>query len=356
MSVRVVIVGGSFSAHIAFTALYKINPELEVTIVSPNTHSYFNIAAPRLLIEPEKFDKVIFSIKDFVSRRSKGKGNYVNGSVVGVDFDSNTITVDSDDKSEIHYDILVLATGTASKFKGFKVNESHKVAKKSIEETAESIKSSKTIAIIGAGPIGVETAGEIAHKYSSINVSLFTGKIGPLAAFPVFTNGATAKLEALGVDIINHIRSRSFDGNTVHFDNGDSKTFDLVIDATSQTANSDYLPDSVKDDRGLVLTNKQLLVKGTSNVLAIGDIVSGSARSVVDFKLGQLGTFKATIRNILDMSSVTNEWRPVNDTVLVPISLKGGEGSLYGWHCPSWLVRLLKGKTYYIKRAGQEFT
>lgn len=355
MSSKVVIIGGSFSAHMALAAIYKSSSEVEVTLVSPNTHSYFNPGSPRLLVEPEKFDDTVFSIEKFVQKHSQGKGKYVHGTATSVDFNGNTVTVETDGGSSVlEYDILVLATGTASKFPGYKVNKSHLAAKSSIEETNRNLKSSKSVAIIGGGATGVETAGEIAHAIEGVKVTLYTGGSAPLASFPKLKDGATPKLRALGVDIVNNVRSKSLDGNTIHFENGQSKTFDVVLDATTQTPYSEYLPDSVKDERGFVVTNKQLVVKGTSNVIAIGDIVSGASRTLVDLKMGQIGVFGVTIKKLLGLASGSKEWNAVTSTILVPISPNGGEGTLFGWHIPSWMVKQIKAKTFFLNKAGED--
>lgn len=352
---KVVIIGGSFAAHFAVTALYKNSKDLEVTMVSMSTHSYFNISAPRLLVSPESVDDVMFSNEDFMAKRSNGKGKFVHGKATSVDFKGKTVTVLSKGSSTtLSYDLLVLATGTKSNFNGFKVNDSHLDAKRAIEDTAKKLEAAKLVAVIGGGPTGVETAGEISYTYKSAAVTIYSGNSGPLSAIPKLLSGATSKLEALGVEVVNKVRVKSVDNDTIVLDNGKKFKYDVVIDASTLTPYSDYLPDSIKDDMGYVITDKRLIVKGTTDVLAFGDIVSGSSRTVVDLKMGQASVFAASSQSILNSTNARKEWSPVTGTILVPISRTGGEGLLFGWHVPNCIVRMLKSNTFFLDKAGED--
>lgn len=42
--------------------------------------------------------------------------------------------------------------------------------------------------------------------------------------------------------------------------------------------------------------------------------------------------------------------------ILVPISPTGGEGLIFGWRIPNFLVRMLKAKTFMMERAGENFS
>lgn len=353
--VKVVILGGSYAGAMALTNLYKVQPEAGATLVSLSSHSYFNVASPRLLVEPQKFDDTIFLLEKLVENRSKGKGKFVHGNATNVDFDKNRVTVEtSTGNVQLDYDVLVLATGSATLWDGYKVNESHLAAKDTILATAEKLKSAKTVAIVGGGPTGVETAGELAHSFKNLKVTLYTGASGPLAGLPKLEAGATAKLKNLGVEVINNVRTKSVKETEIVLESGKSVNYDLVIEAFSLTPYSAYLPDSVKDSSGYVKTSKQLVVQGTTNVIALGDIVSGSSKTVVDLKMGQIGVYSATLKSILNGVKPTKEWTPVQGTILVPISPNGGEGVVFGWHVPNFLVRLLKSKTFFLDKAGED--
>lgn len=353
---KVIIIGGSFAGHMALDTLYKVKPDLDVTMVSLSSHAYYNISAPRLLVEPEKLDQTVYPNAEFVKNHSKGKGTFVHGTAISVDLESKTVTVTAESGEQVlKYDFLVIATGTSSEFAGFKVNQSHTKAMDAITETAKLIKESKLVAIIGAGPTGVETAAEIAYAVKSTKVTLYTGSTGPLTALPRLASGANTKLADLGVEIVNSVRSKAVEGTTVHLDNGESRTFDVVLQAVTEKPYSDFLPDLVKDDHGFVVTDKSLVVKGFPDVVALGDIVSGGKRLAVDIKMRQTAVFTATAKRLLGVDpNALKDWTPLDGTVLVPISPNGGEGLIFGWHVPNFLVRMLKAKTFLLDKARKD--
>lgn len=57
---HVVVLGGSFAGCHAIKTLYGLSDSIEVTLVAPSTHAYFNCAAPRVLVEPEVLEKTFF--------------------------------------------------------------------------------------------------------------------------------------------------------------------------------------------------------------------------------------------------------------------------------------------------------
>lgn len=355
--VKVVILGGSYAAHFAFTALYKNSSDLEVTLVSATSHSYFNIPSPRLLWQPERIGEVIFPIEEFVAKKSNGKGKFIHGKATSVDFGAQTVTVATNGSDRtLDYDLLVLATGSKTHFNGFKVNDSHLDAKKAIKETAEKLKTAKLVAVIGGGPTGVETVGELAYAFKSTAVTLYTGSTGPLPATPQLLAGANTKLKTLGVEVINKVRVKSIEDGTIVLDNEETLKYDVVINATNLTPYSEYLPESVKDKKGFVVTDNHLVVKGTTNVLAIGDIVSGGSGTIVDMKFSQNGVFAASANGILSSAKAgTKKWAAVENTIFVPISPTGGEGILFGWRLPNFLVRIFKAKTFFFEKAAENF-
>lgn len=58
-----------------------------------STHSFFNIASPRLLVQLDKIDDAFFSIADFMAKTSNEKGKFIHGNATNADLASETITV-----------------------------------------------------------------------------------------------------------------------------------------------------------------------------------------------------------------------------------------------------------------------
>ncbi|KAM9900516.1 hypothetical protein OXX69_009056 [Metschnikowia pulcherrima] len=346
---QIVIIGGSYAGLKAVSTIYSTKTaNLDVTVVSPSSHVYFNVAAPRLLVEPGKLSQTVFPVEEIVNESSNGDAKFVQGSATKVDFEKREVYVDlaAGGDSTLKFDILVIASGTQAKWAG------------------------SDGGYCWRGPTGVETAGEIAKEFPSAKVTLYTGADAPLAfAGPSLSVKATRKLENLGVQIINDLQIkevlRKEHGDTLVLDSGETRDYDVGLESFIAGPFSSYLPSSVKDEQGFVVTDENLLVKGCNGVVAFGDIVSGSSKSIVDLKFGQSGIFTATIKKLLQdvqtpgflkkSTDAESSYNPVKHTLAVPISRDGGVGMLYWVPLPSFLVWLGKARTFMIESARSNF-
>ncbi|GEQ67878.1 hypothetical protein JCM33374_g1544 [Metschnikowia sp. JCM 33374] len=377
---KVVIIGGSYAGLGALSAIFKNSSStLEVTVVAPSTHAYFNVVAPRLLSEPEKFEKTAVSIQDIVNKYDPSKASFVHGLVVSTDLENRKLSVKliAGGVLDLEYDILVIASGTEAKWKGYKVNQDYQDARKAILSASKALKDASSVAIIGGGPTGVESAGEIAAEYKQASVTLYTGSSGPLvSAAESLSAKATSKLQQLGVEIVNnvHVKSVIHDqpqegatgavdpesgatGSTVMLENGEKSHYDLVLESYIVGPYSSFLPGSIKDDKGFVVTDGNLLVKGQHGVVALGDIVAGSSKTYVDLKFRQMGIFSTTFSKLLQDTAETSESKyvPVTHTLLVPISRNGGVGIFYWIPLPNFIVWFGKARTYMIEKVMAGF-
>lgn len=353
---KVVVIGGSYAGHLALRIFHAASNTVESVLVSPADETFYNVAAPRLFVEPGQWDRTVSLVKANVAKIAGSKGGYLKGRATSVDFDAQTVTVATvEGEQTLDYDYLVIASGVASKYAAFKVNLDGNEARKAIEDVHAKLPTIKSLAVIGGGPTGVETVGEIAHDYPDIKVTLYTGAAGPLATVPKLVKGATDKLAALGVEIVNDVRVTR-QGDLLTLPSGEIRDFDLVLDAYLTHPYTDFLPADVKSAAGYVLTDKHLVVKGHPNVFALGDVVDGSAQTLVDLKFGQTGPFTASVRSALTGGSANKLYTPQKNIIVVPVSRTGGVGILFGFGAPNWLVRFVKSKTFMIESAQKELT
>lgn len=376
---RVGIIGGSYAGLKALSAIFSIckSPSLQVTLVAPSTHAYYNLASPRLLSEPKSFDKTVFPIQDVVKETSGNKATFLHGHVTDVNLDKREFEVEGSagGVSKLPYDILVIASGTQAKWAGYKVNTNYENARKEVLAANKDLHEARTVAIVGGGVTGVESAGEVAAEFKQAKVTLYTGAPAPLdGVVSTLSERATHKLEKLGVEIINDflvsVKQKGEHGakaSSIIFDNGETREYDVILESFITGPYSSFLPLTIKDDKGYVVTDNNLLVKGQKGVVALGDIVSGSSKSVVDLKFGQLGIFRKTIEKLLKDVESPNYFAssepvksdtlyvPVTHTMVVPISRKGGVGMSYWVPLPSFLVWVGKAKTYMIETARAQF-
>lgn len=240
-----VVAGGSYSAMSAVKIICKrVIPEIckkipgfraRITVIAPNKEAYWNVAAVRLIAEPELLDKhldqVFFplekSMKAHLPPTPKDTEPHelevIQGKVVSVDGMSNLLTYLklSDDGSSSHeddffchttpFDRLIIATGASSSSPAFKLNGSSELTKSALKELQQSTKNASSICIVGAGGVGVELAGELGFKYGhSKKIQLYSAFGGTLERLkPRIAEEAIHKLKNLGVDTILNSRAIS---------------------------------------------------------------------------------------------------------------------------------------------------
>jgi NADH dehydrogenase FAD-containing subunit len=171
---RIVIVGGSFAgvetAHRVLKQASKITTSsFKVTLISRDSHFYWTLAVPRGVIPEQLSDDQLFQpIEPGFLQYPTDKFQFVLGSITAIDAESNSIDVSDATGKALHlkYDTLILATGSRLAenlpFKSLGSTESTKAA---LHRFQERVQQAKDIAIVGAGPTGLELAGQLAAEY-----------------------------------------------------------------------------------------------------------------------------------------------------------------------------------------------
>lgn len=350
---KVVIIGGSYGGCFALQEIRGISKSLDIEVISASDEIWFNCAAPRLLIEPDKIKDSLFPLEKFVNYYN---ATFTHAKVTTVDLHSNTITLEGKDDS-VSYDYLIIATGTTAG-DAFKVNASAQGAIDALKKEIDEINKASSIAIIGGNPTAVEVAGELAHEFKNKHITMTFRGATPMKRMNL--PEAVQKLKDVGVEIVPQSKAESIvpveNGFKVTFDNGKDMSFDHVIDTTYNVPCSEFLPDLVKNERGYVITDEYLVMKGTTNVIVVGDLVETSPQSIIDMRLAQMPVLGATAKRIiLKNSSKMKKYKPADHSIFVPVSRKGGVGKLFGWKVPNFVVWYLKARTFLLEVAKKEF-
>lgn len=361
MTKEVVIIGGSYAGQLAAKhILSKGITDLRVTVISKATTCFFTVAAPRLLVEPENMDRALFGIEDSLKKvKSKSQLGFIHGSVTQVDFLRKTVEVERNSKTQsLPYDILVIASGTSYESPLFKLRGGHESTVDEIKKTSEDIKTASKIAVVGGGPTGVETAGEIGYQYGKLkSVTLITGSTGPLAYLGEHRSlQALKKLHDVGVLVVNSKRAEMKTPHVLVYSDGKTENFDLIIKANGLKPNSNYLPTEVLDASGFVVTNEFLQLEEYPDVVAAGDIVANTPSDLVTLSYVQSVTLKRTLDFLIDQTAdKRTPLKAIRTTQLVPISREGGIGVAFGFGIPNFLVRFFKAKDFMINKAADSF-
>ena len=165
---HIVILGGSYAgistAHRILKQAAKIGP-LKITLVSPNTHFYWNMASPRGVVPGQLADEKLFQpIAAGFSKYPARQFEFILAKAESLDVKAKTVGISGG--KTLDYDYLILATGSHTRghtpFKGLGTTEETRDA---LHDFQLEVTKSKTIVVAGGGVTGVEAAGELAFEY-----------------------------------------------------------------------------------------------------------------------------------------------------------------------------------------------
>ena len=178
---RVVIVGCGFGGLFAARALRRYDVEVAVTVIDRNNHHLFQPLLYQMATGILAEGDIAPPIRDVL--RHQRNATVLLGEVQGIDLKSRRLTVDTvGQHSEIEYDSLILATGAGQSYFGHPEFARYAPGMKTIDDALELRgrifgafemaerepdaairKVWLTFVVVGAGPTGVELAGQIAE-------------------------------------------------------------------------------------------------------------------------------------------------------------------------------------------------
>ncbi|GAB4146813.1 MAG: NAD(P)/FAD-dependent oxidoreductase [Bacteroidia bacterium] len=295
---KIIIIGGGFAG---LTLAKKLgNSSFDVLLIDKQNHHmfqplFYQVASARL--EPSN---ISFPFRKIFQR------------TCNVEFRLTTVTRIVPEQQTVetpigsfHYDILVVATGCRTNYFGNELISTHALSMKTTQEAIEirnrvllnfeNIISSQgndltpymNIVIVGAGPTGVELAGSFAEMknsilpkdyprtdFSRLTVWLLEGSKNTLNSMSEESKKASRKyLEELGVTVRTETYVKSYDGEQVTLNSGETIPTKIVIWSAGVIANGiEGMPASAIVRGNRYKTNRQNLVAGTANIYALGDI------------------------------------------------------------------------------------
>jgi NADH dehydrogenase FAD-containing subunit len=373
----IVILGGNYAG--ANTAHYLLRhvlpllnsngdkPAYKVTLVSPSDHTFFKVGAPRAMVSTNKTERQapFASLTEAFSSYPTSTFTFVLGSAIALDEKTKIITVKTEKEERVHYDSLIIATGTTSNSPLWTLHNSSEQTRTAFEDLNKSLETAKTILIAGGGPAGVETTGEIAYKYKGQgkSITILSGQDALLSYLqhPTASRLAESQLARLGVKTIHKLRVLSSSvlgsGRTeVLLSDGSKQVVDLYIDSTGGTPNSSFLPSSWLDGRKKVITEPTTLrsTPAGANVYSLGDVASFSKGNVLDSTWSIPALGYSVYEDLSKGGKGLKEKRykqVVKVMAVVPIGPKGGVGVMFGWRVPSWFVWLVKARDFLLGKA-----
>ena len=403
---QVVIIGASFGGiPTAHGLLKQIFPNLaasqkkkyKVVLISPNDHFYYKIGAPRMIVKPEALplEKLLLPIAEGFKHYSKDQYEFIQAYATSIDADAKAVLTSTN--RNIHYDSLVIATGTTCATPAWSTSEGLDALRADLAELHQKIPAATSILVAGGGAVGTETAGELAEAFGGKKeLTILSGSAQLLPRLQTKSVGkdAEARLSKLGVKVVHGVRVTSYsktgDNKTsLKLDDGTERVVDVYIEATGDRPNSKFIPEAWLNPKGFVKTDGRTLrldVPDVQNVYCIGTVGSYSDGSVLDIKFAMkalLETLRLDLSGKRESSSSSiasldttppgwiswlTSWVPFygstesgtrkifykkvqSDMQLVPIGAKQGVGVVFGWKLPSFAVVMAKSKDYMVGEA-----
>ena len=358
---RIIIVGGGYAG----TALARaLDRAAEILLVEPRDRFVHNVAALRAVAHPELFERASIPYDRLLKqgRIIQGRASAVTG---------REVTLSNGDRLEA--DAVVVATGSryANPFKP--ASDTTADMRAAIDSAHARAKAAGSIAIIGAGAVGVELAGELAAGMPGRKIMLINSGPTLFPAYkPALGRTLAAQLKSLGVTLMSDVTVRNpattaepFAG-TLDLSSGEKLKADLVFPVMGATPENTLL--SSVSGTGFDAARRALVdpwlrpSPAHPTLFALGDAAAtGDAMTIVAILRQQPWlekTLKAVLRGkrLEDLPPYT-PW-PLAP-ILLPLGPRTGASILpitrAGMVVGSFLTSAIKGKTLFIPKYRKEF-
>jgi NADH dehydrogenase FAD-containing subunit len=304
-----------------------------VTLVAPSEAFVHNVAAWRALVEPELLDRIFMPYDRLLSN-----GRFLQDRAVAVE--GRKVTLASG--RELEPDYLVLATGSSYPFPAKPDEPKTETARARFRDTHEALRDARRVLLVGAGPAGIELAGEIKTAFPDKHVTL--ADVAPDVLTGPFEqelrDELRRQLEDLGVELRLGNALTELPGAApgtpapiaVSTEEGHKLTADIWFRCFGVSPKTDYLRGSLaeaRDANGYVGVDEHLRVSGHDRVFAIGDI-SDADLNMAGTAGAQAEAVVATIAALITGTGEAIAYQPLPAIIAVPIGPEGGAGQLPG--------------------------
>jgi NADH dehydrogenase len=298
---RVVIIGGGFGG--LELAKNLKNAPVDVLLLDKHNYHTFQPLLYQVAAGAIAADSIGFPIRRIFTYQQNFR--FALAEVQKINPESNTLTTNI---GTIHYDYLIIATGSNTNFFGNKEIEHFAMPMKNIPEALnlrslilqnlemslvtqdpEEKAALMTFVVVGGGPTGVELSGALAEmrqlilmkdyhglRKHSMKVYLVEGKAELLAAMsPKASAKAKKFLQDMDVTIYNSVHVQSYNGVELKIDDGTTiLTRNVLWAAGVKGEVPEGMPETTITKGYRIQTDEISKVNGFTNIFAIGDVAA----------------------------------------------------------------------------------
>lgn len=352
---KIVIVGGGY---VGFEVAKELDAHADVTLIEQREAFVMPPAAIRAIVDTTLLDQIILPYDHLLT-----EGQVVRGRAVSISQSNVTL----ENGAVYPADVIVVATGSsyAAPFKP--AGQSIDDFRQANAQVSAQLTEAKSVAIVGAGAVGTELAGEIASAHPSKDVTLISSDDRLFPMYPArLGDQLKRKLEHLGVSIVFGQKAQDlqsvdmpFNGSVALAD-GRVISADLVfpvIGSKPQSKLLEALPGVAFGPSGRVKTDRWMRPAGLSNVFVAGDIADlGDGMTIVAISR-QTPWLVKTLKRVLGGGAVEEQkaytpWKL--PPILVPLGPVVGNSWLF-LTVGDWITRKMKGSALFIPKYRKAF-
>lgn len=384
---RVVVIGSGFAGLFATRRLR--HAPVDITVIDRTTHHLFQPLLYQVATGILSEGDVAPAIRDVLRRQDNAR--VLLGEVFDIDLEARTVTSRMlDDQTTVSYDTLIVATGAAQSYFGHDEFARHAPGLKSIDDALEvrgrifgafemaeletdpgRREAWLTFALVGAGPTGVEMAGQIAElsrqslrgRYTNIDTTsarilLLDGAPRILPAFDERLSKRVADhLRGMGVEIHTGATVVDVDDDSVEIQHqsGDRSRVATKTKVWTAGVQASSLGRLLAEKTGAELTKSgqvkvlpDCTLPGHPEVFVVGDLMSlnslpGLAEVAIQSGLHAAAVIKRRLAGDLTRDATQERFRYIDLGTLAAISryyAVGQRGRAQVWGLLGWLIWL----------------
>ena len=357
---RVAIVGGGYAGTVLARAL---DPVADITLIEQRDAFVHNVAAIRAVVDPALQDQIVLPYARLLKR-----GRVLRDRATGIGDGAVRLAA----RGVVDADYIVVATGSGYALP-FKPDGDDLAGFHTASAAAnEAVKAARSIAIVGAGPVGVELAGEIASVMREKRITLISAT---QTLFPDYPPALGRRLQKdfkrlgvnlrLGVRATGPVDTGGPGAGPVQLSDGTIVEADLVFQVTGARAKADLLT-AIQGVRtkpsGRVIVDGWLRPTDRPNLFALGDVVDSGDHMTIVAATRQAPWLAKTITALIRGTAIEKlpAYAPWSaPPILIPLGPRHGASVLpftrRGLVVGAGPTAAIKGKALFIPRYRKAF-
>jgi NADH dehydrogenase FAD-containing subunit len=322
------VIGGGYGG---ITAAKALDDVADVTLIEPRDTFVHNVATLRAVVDPEWVERLFLPYDHLLARGTTVREHATRIGSTHVELASGRV---------LKAEFTVVATGSSHRYPAKLPMIDSASAKEQLKRTHEALSQAERVMLLGAGPVGLELAGEIKAAWPEKSVTVIDPAPELLGGgrYPAeFTAEVHDQLDRLGVDLVLNAsltqqpatEPGTVGAFTVTTTSGTEIDGDIWFVCYGATPNTQALRSGGEialDAGGLVEVTPQLQVPGLRTTYAIGDVTAIPELKMARLAQEHAAVAAANIRAEILGTGESSSYSAAADAIVLPLGPSGGAG------------------------------